>query len=234
MLVHVWETCRSNEGFRLLKCNGSSLFPEVAEGTHSVSRCGIDLGRISQLRGGDSGTYPTPVPQYMPPRATYGYEYPTAPAYGTPTVYGNYAMPVQQPMYSVNSYGMPVNIRNGAVMTEARGIFLKNLSFKCTPSDLYQLLLTVGQPVEQKLIKDTRTGVFKGATTAVFGTQEQAQHAARYLHGVKHMGMALSVRMDKETTAIGQAGPPLIVGSDMYRVRYTLPSFQTHADIHKY
>jgi RNA recognition motif-containing protein len=113
---------------------------------------------------------------------------------------------------------MPVNVRHGAVLTEARGIFIQNLNFKCTPSDFYQLLLTVGHPVDQKLIKDPRTGVFKGAATAVFGTQEQAQHAARYLHGVKHMGMPLSVRMDKETTAIGQAGPPLIVGSDMYRV----------------
>jgi hypothetical protein len=218
MLVHVWETCRSSEGFRMLRCNCSSLFTEVPDGSHSAGRCGIDLARISSLAGGGRAAYFTSTQQYIPARTTYGYAYPTTQAYATPAMYSGYAMPVQQPVYSANPHGMPVNVRHGAVLTEARGIFIQNLNFKCTPSDLYQLLFTVGHPVDQKLIKDPRTGVFKGAATAVFGTQEQAQHAARYLHGVKHMGMPLSVRMDKETTAIGQAGPPLIVGSDMYRV----------------
>jgi hypothetical protein len=203
----------------MLRCNCSSLFSEVPAGSHSVSRCGVDLGRIGQPNGGERGAYSTTVPQHAPNRATYGYGHAPTQTYATPAEYPSYAMPVQQPMYSANSYGIPVNVREGAVLTEARGIFIQNLSFKCTPSDLYQLLLTVGHPVDQRLIKDPRTGVFKGAATAIFGTQEQAQHAAYYLHGVKHMGMTLSVRMDKETTAIGQAGPPLIVGSDMYRVR---------------
>jgi hypothetical protein len=123
------------------------------------------------------------------------------------------------PVYSANPLGMPVNVRHGAVLTEARGIFIQNLSYKCTPSDLRQLLLTVGQPVDYKLLRDARTGVFKGSATAVFGAQEQAQYAAHYLNGVEHMGMKIIVRLDKETTAVGQAGPPLIVGSDMYRVR---------------
>jgi RNA recognition motif-containing protein len=125
------------------------------------------------------------------------------------------------PVYSANSHGMPVNVRHGAVLIEARGIFIQNLSYKCTPSDLRQLLLTVGQPVDYKLLREARTGVFKGSATAVFGAQEQAQYAAHYLNGVEHMGMKIIVRMDKETTAVGQAGPPLIVGSDMYRVRST-------------
>ena len=164
----------------------------------------------------------------------YGYGYPPQQVYSTPAVYSGYVPPVQMPVYSANPQGMPVNVQHGAVLTEARGIFLQNLSFKCTPSDLNQLLLTVGQPVEQRLIRDSRTGVFKGAATAVFGTQEQAQHAAHYLHGVKHMGMTLSVRMDKETTAIGQTGPPLIVGSDMYRVGLIRTSSMIIADTKQY
>ncbi|KAF2819873.1 hypothetical protein CC86DRAFT_361252 [Ophiobolus disseminans] len=219
ILVHVWETCRSSEGFRLLRCNCSSLFSEIPEGGHSAGQCGIDLGRVSHVTGGGRGAHSTAIPQYVPSHTTYGYGYPATQTYGTPSIYPGYAVQPQSPAYSTNPYGMPVNVQHGAVLTEARGIFIQNLSFKCTPSDLSQLLMTVGHPVDQRLITDPRTGVFKGAATAVFGTQEQAQYAAHYLHGVKHMGMVLSVRMDKETTAIGQAGPPLIVGSDMYRVR---------------
>jgi len=211
----------------MLRCNCSSLFPEVPEGSHSAGRCGIDLGRVGHLKGGGRAAYSTSVPQYNPTPATYGYGYHTTQAYSNPAVYASYAVPTPMPVYSSNPHGMPVNVRHGAVLTEARGIFIQNLNFKCTPSDLDQLLLTVGHPVDRKLITDTRTGVFKGAATAVFGTQEQAQHAAHYLHGVKHMGMTLSVRMDKETTAIGQAGPPLIVGSDMYRVGF-VRSVQDH------
>jgi hypothetical protein len=215
MLVHVWETCRSSEGFRILRCNCSSLFPEVSEGSHSKGRCGIDLGRVSYLTGGGKPAYSTSAPQYMPPQSIYGYGYPTTQAYNVPGVYSNYAPPTQVPVYSANSYGMPVNIQHGAVLTEARGIFIQNLSYKCTPADFYSLLLTVGQPVDYRLIRDSRTGVFKGSATAAFGSQEQAQRAAYSLNRVQHMGMTLSVRMDKETTAVGQTAP-LIVGSDMY------------------
>lgn len=220
--MHVWETCRSSEGFRMLKCNCSSRFPEVPEGSHSVGQCGIDLGRVSHLTGGGRGSNSMSISQYMPVQPVYGYGYPAAQAYSTSTVYSGYAAPTQMPVYSASTHGMPVNVRHGAVLTEARGIFIQNLSYKCTLSDLYSLLLTVGQPVDHKLIRDRRTGVFKGAATAAFASKEAAQHAAHYLNRVEHMGMTLSVRMDKETTAVGQAGPPLIVGSDMYRVRPTM------------
>jgi hypothetical protein len=43
------------------------------------------------------------------------------------------------------------------------------------------------------------------AATAVFASKEVVQYAARCLNGVEHMGMKLSVRMDKEATAVGQA-----------------------------
>ncbi|KAH7078208.1 hypothetical protein FB567DRAFT_502191 [Paraphoma chrysanthemicola] len=218
MLVHVWETCRSNEGFRMLRCNCSSVFAEVPEGSHSAGRCGIDLGRVGNQTGGGRTSYSTSTTQYLPNHSAYAYGYPTPQSYSTPALYPGYVPQTQMPVYSANPHGMPVNVRHGAVLTEARGIFIQNLSYKCAPSDLRQLLLTVGQPVDYKLLRDARTGVFKGSATAVFGTQEQAQYAAHYLNGVEHMGMKISVRMDKETTTVGQAGPPLIVGSDMYRV----------------
>jgi hypothetical protein len=218
MLVHVWETCRSSEGFRLLRCNCSSRFPDVPDGAHSATLCGIDLNRMNHLTGGGRAAYSMPTPQYMPVQPIHGYGYATTQSYSAPTMYNGYAALTNMPIYSASSHGTPVNVRHGAVLTEARGIFIQNLSYKCTLPDLYSLLLTVGQPVDHKLIRDSRTGVFKGAATAAFGSKEAAQYAAHYLNRVEHMGMTLRVRMDKETTAVGQAGPPLIVGSDMYRV----------------
>jgi RNA recognition motif-containing protein len=148
----------------------------------------------------------------------YGYGYPISQSYNVPAIYPTYAPPTQMPIYSANTFGMPVNVRHGAVLTEARGIFIQNLSYKCTLSDLHSLLLTVGQPVDYKLLRDSRTGVFKGLATATFGSQDLAQRAAYCLNRVEHMGMTLSVRMDKETTAVGQTAP-LIVDGSAYRVR---------------
>jgi RNA recognition motif-containing protein len=127
----------------------------------------------------------------------------------------SYAPQTRTPAYLINTYGLQMNVQNGAILTEARGIFIQNLDYKCTPSDLYSLLLTVGQPIDYRLLRDSRTGVFKGSATATFGSQDQAQRAAHCLNCVEHMGMKLSARMDKQTTAVGQVAP-LIVGSDMY------------------
>lgn len=218
MLVHVWETCRRSEGSRLIRCNCSTYFPELPEGSHSAGQCGIDINRVSQLTGIPQPMYAVPAPQYIAPQPAYTYAYPPQQTFPAPVAYPNYSAPVQAPIYSTSSSGMPVNVRHGAILTEARGIFIQNLSYKCTTEDLQSLLQTVGQPVDYRLIRDQRTNAFKGAATAQFASKEQAQYAAAHLNRREHMGMTLSVRMDKETTAVGQTGPPLIVGSDMYRV----------------
>ena len=219
MLVHVWQTCRSSEGFRLLRCNCSSHFPEVAEGGHSAGRCGIDLGRVGQSNGAGRAAYAAPTTHYVSPHASYPYGYASTSAYVPHSVYTGYSQPTHAPVYSSNPSGMPVNVRHGAILTEARGIFIQNLNYKCSSSDLQSLLLTVGQPINYHLMRDPRTNAFKGTATAAFASKEQAQYAATYLNRREHMGMTLTVRMDKETTPVGKTGPPLIVGSDMYRVR---------------
>jgi hypothetical protein len=221
MLVHVWETCRSGEGFLTFRHNCSSVFSEVSKGDHSAGCCGIDLGRMGHRTGG-GGTppYSTSTPQYMSTQTLYGYPYPPAQGYAVPVSYVSYAPSSQAPVYSTNSYEMPVNIRNGAVLTESRGIFIQNLNFGCSLSDLHSLLRTVGQPVHYTLNCDPRTGESKGHATATFASQEQAQRAAHSLNRVEHMGRMLTVRMDKETTAVGKIGSPLIVSSNMlYAVR---------------
>ncbi|KAH8723946.1 hypothetical protein GQ44DRAFT_619175 [Phaeosphaeriaceae sp. PMI808] len=219
VLVHVWETCRSNEGFRRRSCNCSSLFPEIPEGAHSEGRCGIDIGRVGHLTGIRGAQQYVPAPQYMPVQQPfYGYSYPAAQAYCVPAIYPGYAAPTQMPVYFPNTHGMPVNVGPGAVVTEARGIFVQNLNFKCTLSDFYSLLLTVAQPVDHSFTLDSRTGAFKGAATANFRTKEDAQYAVRRLDGIVHMGMPLKVRLDKEATPVGLTSP-LIVSSEMYKPR---------------
>jgi hypothetical protein len=77
------------------------------------------------------------MPTYAPQPQVY------APA----PVYPAYALPAP-PIYSTSTNGMPVNVRGRAVLTEARGIFVRNLSYKWTPEDLNGLLLqTVGYPI---------------------------------------------------------------------------------------
>lgn len=225
MLVHVWETSRKGDGYRLMRCNCSTLFPEVPEGGHSTGRCGIDIGRVIQLGGGRTTT--AGATPYMSAQSRYPYSvYPQMQAYpqqqstyAPAPVYPAYALP-SPPIYSTSTNGMPVNVRGGAILTEARGIFIRNLSYKCTPDDLYALLLqTVGYPVDYQFIRDGRTGVFKGVATAKFASKELAQHAANTLNGREHMGMTLHVRMDTDTTVVGRTEPMVVNGS--YRVSET-------------
>jgi hypothetical protein len=223
MLVHVWETSRRGDGYRLMRCNCSTVFTEVPHGGHSDGRCGIDIGRVNQLGGVRASTAAASTP-YMTTQSRYPYAmYPQASAYAPQPqayapapVYPAYALP-SPPIYSTSTNGMPVNVRGGAVLTEARSIFIRNLSYKCTPEDLNGLLLqTVGYPIEIQFIRDGRTGVFKGAATAKFASKELAQHAANTLNGQEHMGMTLHVRMDTDTTVVGRAEPMVVNGS--YRV----------------
>ncbi|CAO2657513.1 Nn.00g036390.m01.CDS01 [Neocucurbitaria sp. VM-36] len=140
--------------------------------------------------------------------------YPQTQSYTTGPVY-----PVQvpqPPIYSTSTTGIPVNVRGGAVLTEARGIFIRNLNYKVTPEELAKLLSTVGHPVHYNLHLDPRTGVFKGVATAKFASKEEAQYAATYLDRRQHMGMTLSVRMDTDTTVVGQAEPMVVNGSYGY------------------
>jgi len=109
---------------------------------------------------------------------------------------------------------MPVNVRGGAVLTEARGVFIRNLSYKCTLQDLNGLLLqTVGYPIDIQFLRDGKTGSFKGVATVRFASKELAQYAAKALNGREHMGLTLDVRMDADTTVVGRAEPMVVNGS---------------------
>jgi hypothetical protein len=109
---------------------------------------------------------------------------------------------ISKPVYGSDLSGLRVNIRSGGFLTEARSVFIGNLSFGCTPTDLVQLLSTIANPVDWKFINNPRTGVFKGCATASFSTAEAAAAIVDHLNGTKHMGMPLRIRFDKEPTIL--------------------------------
>jgi RNA recognition motif-containing protein len=114
---------------------------------------------------------------------------------------------------------MPVNIRDGAILTEARGVFIQNLSYKVGSEELKALLQTAGRPLDCKIHRD-RTGVSKGVATAKFASSHEAQFAVSHLNKKSYGGMILKVRLDQDTTVVGQVGPPLVVngsGATTYR-----------------
>jgi len=151
--------------------------------------------------------YPCGMYQHM-----QGYT-PQPPVYPIGPVYPAYALP-SPPVYSTSTNGMPVNVRGGAVLTEARGVFIRNLSYKCTLQDLNGLLLqTVGYPIDIQFLRDGKTGSFKGVATVRFASKELAQYAAKALNGREHMGLTLDVRMDADTTVVGRAEPMVVNGS---------------------
>jgi hypothetical protein len=86
---------------------------------------------------------------------------PADPYASYPPVQHNYypaSMQPQVPVYATSA-NLPVNIREGGgFLTEARGIFISGLDYKCDPVELNQLLLssTNLSPVESKLHKDPR------------------------------------------------------------------------------
>lgn len=230
ILVHLFKTSRTNGDYRMLKCNCSPYFPDISERGHSPHRSGIDSGGVNQYMSKVSNVS---VPQYMLPSSPmYPYAmYPPAAAYPSTPTYSNYAAPTyvaspQIPIFSSSTSGIPVNVRGGAMLTEARGIFINNLSYKVTPSDLNNLLSTVGRPVESKLHKDPRTGQFKGSATAKFGSKEEALYAVNYLNHKEHMGMTINVRLDTDPTVVARVEEPTITivnGSNASQVSAIYP-----------
>jgi hypothetical protein len=246
MLVHVWQTHRSNKGSQLIKCNCSAHFLGVPDNEHAIGLCGIDIGRVNQSGGNSNAATPA---QYIPAQARYDYatcppntSYVTQPTYRTQSPLSPY-MPAQPrysyatcppttsyairptyrpqsplvplvisqpPVYTASNSGMPVNIRDGAMLTEACGIFIQNLSYKVELDELKNLLCTVGQPIDCKVHKH-RSGVSKGIATGKFASTHEAQLAVAHLNFKLHIGRTLKVHLDHDTTVIGQVGPPLIV-----------------------
>jgi len=139
--------------------------------------------------------------------------------------YNSYAstMPTAQaaptPVYRESDSGLKVNVSGGAVHTEKRGIFLSNLSYNINRRALSDLVKSVGRPKKVTLHKDNRTGKAKGTATAEFETKEEAMHAVKHLHNAEHMGMRIRVRLDTESTTLGETPGPVIADGSTPRRR---------------
>jgi hypothetical protein len=109
----------------------------------------------------------------------------------------------QGPMYVSSSTGTHVNVSQGAIKTEARGIFVSNVDYKASSKDLQRYFGRAGEIVKCQLQKDPATGKSKGNATVQYAVAKDAQNAVRMFNSEQYMGMRLKVRLDKEPVAIG-------------------------------
>jgi hypothetical protein len=107
------------------------------------------------------------------------------------------------PMYVSSSTGTHVNVSQGAIKTEVRGIFVSNVDYKASSKDLQRYFGRAGEIVKCQLQKDPATGKSKGNATVQYAVAKDAQNAVRMFNSEQYMGMRLKVRLDKEPVAIG-------------------------------
>ncbi|CAK3963280.1 RNA-binding domain-containing [Lecanosticta acicola] len=125
--------------------------------------------------------------------------------------------PQAYPLYITNTTGAPVNAAHGLIQTEARGIFISNLSFKSTEGEIEQYFSKPGKIVKIDLQKDAN-GKSKGNATIQYATAEAAQDAVRMYHRREFMKMVLKVRADRERTAINAPAQQAKGGAQQQKV----------------
>ncbi|KAK5113509.1 hypothetical protein LTR62_003378 [Meristemomyces frigidus] len=111
--------------------------------------------------------------------------------------------------YAMSVSSLPVNIRNGLVRTEVRGVFVSGLSYQARPNDVEALFEKAGEISRCDVQKDTSTGRSKGKATIKYTTAAGAAQAISLLDGRTYLGMKLKVRADTETTPVSAPPNPL-------------------------
>jgi hypothetical protein len=125
-------------------------------------------------------------------------------------------------MYVRTPNGLPVNVSKGATKTEARGVFVQNLSFKATDSQLAHYFGKAGTVAKQNFPKDPTKGFLKGFGTVTYSSLEDAQRAVALFNGKDFMGRKLAVRFDTEQTALNpptEPQPLVVDGSGLSKNR---------------
>jgi hypothetical protein len=120
-----------------------------------------------------------------------------------PPVQNRVQSQVQGPVYVSSPTGTHVNISQGAIKTEVRGVFISNIDFKAGPKELQKFFSRAGEIVHCSLLRDSATGKSKGNATVHYAAANDAKNAVRMFNNEKYMGMRLKVRLDKEAVAIG-------------------------------
>lgn len=101
--------------------------------------------------------------------------------------------------YVSNTNGLPVNLTNGIVVTESRGIFIGNLSYNVKWQDLRKFLQQAGHVVKCE-VPQMANGKGRGHATALFMYATEAQRACDLFDGVTFLGRPMRVRIDKIAT----------------------------------
>lgn len=139
-------------------------------------------------------------------------------------------MSARPPVYTGNAAGLPVNVRQGAVRTEARGVFVAGLNYCASEKDIKAYFSRAGQIVKVADLRiDGSTRKSKGNCTIQYTTAAEARKAIELFHKQEFMNMQLNVREDKSRVAIdappnrttsqasrsSAAGPIIVNGSQV-------------------
>ena len=87
-----------------------------------------------------------------------------------------------------------------------RRLYVGNLSYEISSSDLEQLLSEHGTVESAEVISDRMTGKSKGFGFVEMSTDEEAQAAISALNGQEHLGRALTVNEAKPRAPGGYGG----------------------------
>jgi len=101
------------------------------------------------------------------------------------------------PIFVTPDRGLPVNLTNGALITESRGVFVGNLAYDTQWQELKGFLDPAGH-LERCDVPQT-DGRGRGYGTALFSSAEGAQRACYMFDQQFFKGRKVKVRLDKYT-----------------------------------
>lgn len=130
------------------------------------------------------------------PRPWFSITIPIPPPFSFSTVLAN---PEEEVPYPKNANGLPVNDRDGVIVTESRSIFISNLDHSTSYDELNKLAQTSGNPIALHLL--TRKSKVTGATIT-FATEREALLSIEVLNEKELRGRKIRVRPDKNSTVI--------------------------------
>ncbi|KAI9839150.1 MAG: hypothetical protein M1819_003143 [Sarea resinae] len=104
------------------------------------------------------------------------------------------------PVYANTSNGTPINVSNGAVHTEARGVFVRNLSYEAGWREVKDLFRQAGNVQRCVIKEDPVTGKSRGCATVLFKTHADAKASIDMLDETEFMGRSIKVKYDQDTT----------------------------------
>jgi hypothetical protein len=118
--------------------------------------------------------------------------------------------------YTTNAYGLPVNMANGHINTERRGVHLANLSRKTRAKDLRSLMerKKIGSVLSIDVHSDGPEKC-KGSAIVHLATADDANYAVGMLNDYEWLGgRKIRARLAKESAAVaGTAGPVICNGT---------------------